>query len=226
MPAGRPKGAKDKKKRKFNEKSRKNLQYKNTSENVASFLCTYDPKLILPPRRTWFMDHEGPTEPGAIENQPVGSIFDSMGNVLVGNHYDQDSWDEEFKTLEIYKFQSMLSQSGQLSQIATFVHAIRKECGLEFNGALHWELSPKRRSIHAHFLLYKKCVGTRGVYTHNGIATATRFCRTAKTLNKRKGLFATCNIKVYKQENFTADQDHAYLTKGKKSGLYYRQEVL
>lgn len=200
MPAGRPKGAKDKKKRKFNEKSRKNLQYKNTSENVASFLCTYDPKLILPPRKTQ--------------------------DLLVGMERSQDDEDDRNKQDEIDAFDSMLSQSGQLSQIATFVHAIRKECGLEFNGALHWELSPKRRSIHAHFLLYKKCVGTQGVYRINGIATATRFCRTAKTLNKRKGLFATCNIKVYKQENFTADQDHAYLTKGKKSGLYYRQEVL
>ena len=210
----------DLKKRRMSKKSLANLQCNNEHANVCSYMVTYDPKLILPPRKTLLLDDERPFDPDGAPTQVV----------LEDRDIRQDRWDAWAKREEIRAFDTMLRESGQLSQAATYFHALAKELGCEpKEEEIFWELSPKRRSIHCHFLLTKKCIGTRECFKIGATASATRACRLAKRLNTKFGLFATVNVKVYREENYDtaeaadSDEGHSYLTKGKSSGLYYKQ---
>lgn len=213
----------DLKKRAMSKKSLANLQYNNRHANVCSYMVTYDPKLILPPRQTWFCDDDRPTDPYHHDPATYGA-FENMAAVYELGNAEQESCDAMFKREEIRAFHTMLKESGQLSQAATFFHAVAKELGCQpSEEQIFWELSPTRRSIHCHFLLTKKCIGTRECFRIGATASATRACRLAKRLNPKFGLFATVNVKVYKEENHDATASHKYLTKGEKSGLYYKQ---
>jgi len=224
-PAPKRGRGKDKCKRKMSQASLANLQYRNDNDNICSYLCTYDVKLILPSRKTNFVDDEWPTEPGEIEDDAFGGPgLDCMKDCLVGMELTQDDEDDQHKKEEIKAFHRLLQQSGQMSEASTFAYAIAKQLGCSPAPALHWELSPKRRSIHCHYIMTKSAIGVRECFRMNGIACATRMSRLAKSLNKRKGLFATCNVKVYKRENYVYCEK--YLTKGEKSGLYYNQPIV